>query len=202
MLVLPTHPLGGSVMFSFSKSSWMDWATTATASLMWADSFFPLMSWSPIKPETTEKPVSLTRTKSASRDLFAIHKNWIKTYKPSILDILNESQTSAAWSIFTTCSPQLEKWVYILLFKRQQSEWVILLMLPPFTACVKSPLKLDFWHYKLRFGNQPRENALFVLGTNTKLALGVRLNQTTIQLQVSFLITTRSVNVGGGRNWT
>lgn len=24
MLVLPTHPLGGSVMFSFSKSSWMD----------------------------------------------------------------------------------------------------------------------------------------------------------------------------------
>lgn len=24
MLVLPTQPLGGSVMFSFSKSSWMD----------------------------------------------------------------------------------------------------------------------------------------------------------------------------------
>lgn len=24
MLVLPTHPLGGSVIFSFSKSSWMD----------------------------------------------------------------------------------------------------------------------------------------------------------------------------------
>lgn len=50
MLVLPTQPLGGSVMFSFSKSSWIDWATTATASLMWADSFFPLMSWSPIRP--------------------------------------------------------------------------------------------------------------------------------------------------------
>lgn len=52
MLVLPTQPLGGSVIFSFSKSSWMDWATTATASLMWADSFFPLMSWRPIRPET------------------------------------------------------------------------------------------------------------------------------------------------------
>lgn len=54
MLVFPTHPRGGSVMFSFSKSSWMDWATTATASLMWADSFFPLMSWRPISPETAK----------------------------------------------------------------------------------------------------------------------------------------------------
>lgn len=50
MLVLPTQPRGGSVMFSFSKSSWMDWATTATASLMCADSFLPLMSWRPISP--------------------------------------------------------------------------------------------------------------------------------------------------------
>lgn len=50
MLVLPTQPLGGSVMFSFSKSSWIDRATTATASLMCADSFLPLMSWRPISP--------------------------------------------------------------------------------------------------------------------------------------------------------
>lgn len=50
MLVFPTQPLGGSVMFSFSKSSWMDWATTATASLICADSFLPLMSWRPISP--------------------------------------------------------------------------------------------------------------------------------------------------------
>jgi len=50
MLVFPTQPLGGSVMFSFSNSSWMDWATTATASLMCADSFFPLISWRPIRP--------------------------------------------------------------------------------------------------------------------------------------------------------
>ena len=50
MLVLPTQPRGGSVMFSFSNSSWRDWATTATASVMWADSFFPLISWSPSRP--------------------------------------------------------------------------------------------------------------------------------------------------------
>lgn len=50
MLVLPTQPLGGSVMFSFSNKSCTAWATTATASLMWADSFFPLMSCKPMTP--------------------------------------------------------------------------------------------------------------------------------------------------------
>lgn len=50
MLVLPTQPRGGSVMFSFSNRSCTAWATTATASLMWADSFFPLMSCKPMTP--------------------------------------------------------------------------------------------------------------------------------------------------------
>lgn len=197
MLVLPTHPLGGSVMFSFSKSSWMDWATTATASLMWADSFFPLMSWSPIKPENTEKPASLIRTKSASGDLFATHTNWIKTYRPSILDILNESQTSAAPSIFTTCSPQLEKWLYMT------TEWMDHFFdVATFHSMCKESLEVGFLTLQVKVRNQPWENALLVLGTNKKLAIGVRLNQTTIQLQLSFLISARSVNVGGGRNWT
>lgn len=55
MFVLPTQPRGGSVMFSFSKSSWMDCATTATASLICADSFLPLMSWRPSKPDQSTK---------------------------------------------------------------------------------------------------------------------------------------------------
>jgi len=38
------------VIFSFSNRSCTAWATTATASLMWADSFFPLMSCKPITP--------------------------------------------------------------------------------------------------------------------------------------------------------
>lgn len=50
MLVLPTQPRGGSVMFSFSRSSCTACATTPTASLMWADSFLPLMSCSPMMP--------------------------------------------------------------------------------------------------------------------------------------------------------
>lgn len=50
MLVLPTQPRGGSVIFSFSNKSCTAWATTATASLMWADSFLPLMSCRPITP--------------------------------------------------------------------------------------------------------------------------------------------------------
>lgn len=50
MLVLPTQPRGGSVMFSFSSSSWTACATTPTASLMCADSFLPLMSCSPMIP--------------------------------------------------------------------------------------------------------------------------------------------------------
>lgn len=50
MLVLPTQPRGGSVMFSFSSSSCTAWATTPTASLMCADSFLPLMSCSPMMP--------------------------------------------------------------------------------------------------------------------------------------------------------
>lgn len=37
-------------MFSFSSSSWTACATTPTASLMWADSFLPLMSCSPMMP--------------------------------------------------------------------------------------------------------------------------------------------------------
>lgn len=53
MLVLPTQPRGGSVMFSFSNRSCTAWATTATASLMWADSFFPLMSCKPMTPATS-----------------------------------------------------------------------------------------------------------------------------------------------------
>lgn len=54
MLVLPTQPRGGSVMFSFSRSSCTAWATTPTASLMWADSFLPLMSCSPMMPGASE----------------------------------------------------------------------------------------------------------------------------------------------------
>lgn len=50
MLVLPTQPRGGSVMFSFSSSSCTACATTPTASLMCADSFLPLMSCSPMMP--------------------------------------------------------------------------------------------------------------------------------------------------------
>lgn len=55
MLVLPTQPRGGSVIFSFSNKSCTAWATTATASLMWADSFFPLMSCKPITPATSRE---------------------------------------------------------------------------------------------------------------------------------------------------
>lgn len=55
MLVLPTQPRGGSVMFSFSNKSCTAWATTATASLMWADSFFPLMSCKPITPDASRR---------------------------------------------------------------------------------------------------------------------------------------------------
>lgn len=50
MLVLPTQPRGGSVMFSFSSSSCTACATTPTASLMCADSFLPLMSCNPMMP--------------------------------------------------------------------------------------------------------------------------------------------------------
>lgn len=53
MLVFPTQPRGGSVMFSFSNSSCRDCATTATASAMCADSFLPLISWRPSRPVPT-----------------------------------------------------------------------------------------------------------------------------------------------------
>lgn len=131
MLVLPTHPLGGSVMFSFSKSSWMDWATTATASLMWADSFFPLMSWRPIRPVTgpTTKQQSLT---------------WLKkTYRASSFDILSKGQTSAAWSSFIAC----------LTFSWRCCCW------PLYSMC-KESLEVGFWSYWLRFGNQDRQSSI------------------------------------------
>lgn len=55
----------------------MDWATTATASLIWADSFFPLMSWRPMRPETvpanSETRAITDLTITADQDPFAMH---------------------------------------------------------------------------------------------------------------------------------
>lgn len=66
ILVFPTQPRGGSVMFSFSNSSCRDWATTATASAMWADSFLPLISWRPSRPAPHTRRYMHTHSRSYS----------------------------------------------------------------------------------------------------------------------------------------
>lgn len=76
------------------------------------------------------------------------YTEWIRTYRVFSLDILNEGQTSAAWSILNACSSQ-ENVPNLCCWSNQARVPISSLMfeLTFFTACVKSPLKLDFRSY-------------------------------------------------------